>query len=376
MTFVSRLAVAAAFAVAAPLAVTSVPAFAQALAPAVGKPLQAATKAAAAGNTGAALAQINTARAAAKTPAERQKVAEAAAYVYTRAGQFAKAAQELESIGAGPKQLAPLYYRAGQYDKAIATARKAGGADMQTIIAQSYIKQGKHAEAAKTYQALIKANGPKEQYLENLAGAQFRMGDKKAYLSTIQQLIKVDPSPARWKALLIDMKQTQMQREAKLALFQLMRQTGNLTRADDYQEFAKLAIVNNQSGVAKAALDEAVKANAIASNDAMTQKLLQAATKRAAADTANAAKLAAAPKTALQGGSAYLGSGQYPQAIAAFQRAVQADPKNDHAKLQLGIAQVRAGQAAAARKTFESVPEGSGMKDVAALWALYAGTRA
>ncbi len=377
MKFVSRLAVAAAFTMAAPVAMTAIatPAFAQALSPAVGKPLQEAQKLAGSGNLAAASQRLAAARAAAKTPAERKKVAEMAAYVHTRAGRFAAAAQELESVGAGAAQLAPLYYRAGNYDKAIALGKKMGNVDGQTIIAQSYIKTGKFAEAADVYDKLIKTGGPRQQWLENLAAAQFKMGDKKAYLATTERLIKTDPTPARWRTLLTDLKGAAMPREAKLGLFHLMRETGNVTKPEDYAEFAKLAIVAGQAGVAKNALDEAKAANAIAANDAMTARMIEAANKRAAADLAAVAKL---PKTAdgqIKAGNVYLGSGDYAKAAAAYGAAVKAGgTTTDNAKLLQGIAQLRGGQKAAASATFKSIT-GAGYSDVAALWSLYASTR-
>ena len=130
MNRVSRLPlVALAIAAAVPLA--GVPllggsAMAQAIAPAVGKPLQQALNAAKAGNTAAATNYVNQARSAATTNAERTKVSQTAAYVYTRAGNYGAAATELERVGAPASQLAPLYYQARQYDKAIATAKTIG----------------------------------------------------------------------------------------------------------------------------------------------------------------------------------------------------------------------------------------------------------
>ena len=90
---------------------------AAAVSSAVGKPLQSAAAAAKAGNTGAAIKAVDQARAAAKTDEERRKVAEMAAYVYNRAGQYGKAAAELESIGAPPTQLAPLYQMQSVLDR-------------------------------------------------------------------------------------------------------------------------------------------------------------------------------------------------------------------------------------------------------------------
>lgn len=343
---------------------------AQALSPAVGKPLQQASAAARAGNNAAAMGFVDQARAAAKTPSERTKVAQMAAFVHTRAGRYAQAAAELERIGAPASQLAPLYYQARQYDKAIEAARRSG---QTTIIAQSYLMQGKAGEAAKIYQQMVARNPNNATALQNLASAQFKMGDRKAYSATIQRLIRLDPTPARWRSLLVDMKNEPMSRDAKLALFHLMRETGNLTTANDVQEFAKIAIVGGQPGVAADVVRQAAAANVMPAGDAMTTRLIEAADKRQAAALAQAAAGARAPNSALAAGHAFLGAGQFPQAIAAYTTA-QKGPNPAEAALFKGIAQQRAGQGSAARQTFASVPDGP-LSDIAGLWNLFSQTR-
>ena len=339
---------------------------------AVGVPLQAASRAAGAGNSAAAIASINTARAAARTPEERTTVGKMAAFVYTKAGRYGQAAGELEALGAPPAQLASLYYNAGNMDKAVSYARKGGGENMQILIAQASAKQGHFKEAVAAYNQLIKANGAKPIYLENLAGAQYKSGDKQGYIATTTRLIKVDPSPARWKALLLNMRQTPMTPDAKLALYQLMSQTGTIDRNEDYLEFAKLALVAGQSGTARDVLAKA----GTAGTDAMSVRLAQAAGQRAAAAPAQAAKLSAAPATAFQGGNEYLGLGQYPQAISAYDKAVAAGGSTvDAAKVFKGIAQVRAGQTGPAKTTFAGIAEGSAVRDIANMWGLYASTK-
>ena len=345
-------------------------ALAQALSPAVGKPLQQASNAAKAGNTAAAQNYVNQARAAATTSQERTKVGQMAAYVYTRSGNYGAAAAELERIGAPASQLAPLYYQARQYDKAIAAAKKSG---QTTIVAQSYLMQGKPAEAAKIYQQMVDRNPNNPAALQNLANAQFKMGDKKAYIGTIQKLIRLDPTPARWRALLVDMKASPMSRDAKLGLYHLMRETGNLTTAADVQEFAKIAIVGGQPGVAADVVRAAGESGVLPAGDAMTNRLIEASAKRQAAALAAAPAGAKAPASALAAGNAFLGAGQYPQAIAAFTTA-QKGPSAAEATMFKGIAQVRAGQSAAARQTFKAVPAGS-YSEIAGLWDLYASTK-
>jgi tetratricopeptide (TPR) repeat protein len=343
---------------------------AQALSPAVGKPLQQASNAAKAGNIAAAQNYVNQARAAASTATERTKVAQMAAYVYTRGGQYGQAAAELERIGAPANQLAPLYYQARQYDKAIAAAQKSG---QTTIVAQSYLMQGRAADAAKIYAKMVAANPNNLTALQNLAGAQFKMGDRKAYSASIQKLIRLDPTPARWRALLSDMKASPMSRDAKLALYHLMRETGNLTTPADVQEFAKIAIVAGQPGIAADVVQQAIASGVLPAGDAMTAKLAEAATKRQAAALGQAPAQAKSPTTALAAGHAFLGAGQYPQAIAAYTSAMKG-PNPQEAALFKGIAQARAGQNAAAQATFKGIPAGS-YSEIASLWELFTSTR-
>lgn len=338
----------------------------------VGKALMSASSAARAGNSGAAIAAIESAKRAASSAEEKSKVAQMAAYVYTRAGKYAQAASELQSVGGSPRQLAPLYYQAGQYDRAIAEARKSGGEDMQILIAQASVRQGRYKEAVTAYNNLIRTNGPKPIYLENLSGAQYKSGDKKGYLATTERLIRVDSSPARWKALLSNFRQNPLRPEAKLAVFHLMDVTGTIERPEDFQEYAKLALTANQAGIAAEVLAKAGPSG----TDAMSQKLGQAAAGMSQKAAAEAPKLAAAPATALRGGNAFIGMKQYPQAVAAFDRAIAAGGVQvDQARLFKGIAQARAGSMAAAKATFAAIGDTGGLKDTANLWSLYASTR-
>lgn len=342
-----------------------------AVSPAVGKALNAAASAAKSGNSSAAIAAIKQAEAAASTSEEKTKTAQMAAYVYTRAGRYGEAAKALEATGASPRQIAPLYYQAGQYDKAITEAKKAGGEDMQILIAQADTKLGRHKEAVAAYQTLIKNNGPKPIYLENLAGAQYKAGDKAGYLATTEKLIRVDSSPARWNTLLVNFRQNPMRPEAKLATYELMQATGTIDKPADYQELAKLALVQNQAGVAQQAL-----AKGGSTSDAMGQKMAQAATAMVAKAPAEAPKLSASPATALRGANAYFGMGQYAKAIEVYSKVIAANGSDaDYARVFKGIAQLKSGQVAPAKASFASVTDKSGMKDIADLWNLFASTR-
>jgi tetratricopeptide (TPR) repeat protein len=341
--------------IAASLLAVAAPA-AAAVSPAVGKALNAAAAAAKSRNAAGVAAAIGQARAAASTAEEREKTAQMAGFAFTAVGQYGQAAAALEQVGAPCNQLGPLYYRAGQMDKAVAIARKCPGEASQIMVAQAMTRQGNHKAAIAAYNALIKSNGPKAIYLENLSGAQFKAGDKAGYLATTTRLIKSDPSPNRWKVLLTEMQGQNMRSEAKLALYHLMFTTGTLARKEDYHDFAKLAMINGQAAVAK--------------------KLAAAAAAAVAREAPEALKLSAAPATAFKGGNAYLGLNDYAKAIAAYDKAIAAKGNDiDYARVFKGIAATRAGQKAAAIATFKTVEAKSGMKDIADLWSLYASNR-
>jgi len=337
----------------------------------VGKALNAAAAAAKSRNAAGVAAAIGQARAAASTAEEKQKTAQMAGYAFTAVGRYADAAAALQEVGAPCNQLAPLYYQAGQLDKAVGIAKGCSGEGMQILVAQAYTRQGRHKDAIASYNKLIASNGAKALYLENLAGAQYKSGDKVGYLATTTKLIKADPSPARWKVLLTELQGHNMRSEAKLALYHLMFTTGTLARKEDYHDFAKLALMNGQAAVAKAALDKSG-----VTSDPMDQKLAAAAGKAVAAEGPEAAKLSAAPATAFKGGNAWLGLSEYGKAITAYDKAIAANGNDaDYARVFKGIAASKAGQKSAAVASFKGVQEKSGMKDIADLWSLYAATR-
>lgn len=337
----------------------------------VGQALQEAQSAAKARNATAAIAAVKRAQAASNTAEEKQKSAQMAAYVYTATGRYAEAATALQAIGAGPAQLAPLYYRAGQYDRAIAEARKGGGEQMQILIAQALLRKGDNKGAVTAYQNLIKSNGPKAMYLENLAGAQYKSGDKAGYLATTEKLVRSDSSPARWKALLTNFRQNPMRPEAKLAMFHLMSATGTLERAEDYSEFAKLALIAGQAGVAEQAL-----AKATLPDDAMTKSLVSATSRMAASASKDAVSLSSAPTTAFRGAGAYFGLGQYDKAIAGYDKVIAAGGNTaDQARVFKGIAALKGGKVAVGKTALDEVSDKGGMQDIAHLWWLYASTK-
>ncbi|MBZ6379871.1 hypothetical protein B5C34_13660 [Pacificimonas flava] len=360
------------------LPVTS--ALAQALSRDVGVPLQEAQSLAQRGNTSAAMARVRTARGAADSALERRRVAEMSAYVNTVARNYTAAARDLESIGAPASRLAPIYYQAGNYDKAIELGQRMGGEQGNTIVAQSYIKQGNYQAAADLYESLIEQNGPQQNLLENLASAQFKLEQTEEYLQTIERLIRLDPTPQRWSRLLNNLKSDLTTRDAQLALYKLLGQTDNLNRPEDYIEFAKFATVAEQPGVALRIVEEGLEAEALSREDPQVQNLLTRSQQRIEQESANFASMKPGPEGYYRMGNIFFGAENYRAAAVAYWRSYQqqkdiaSSPYQNQALIGLGISALRAGNAALARKAFNLVDEDSSFNEVAALWALYADT--
>ena len=362
------------------LTVPATGALAQALSRDVGVPLQEAQRLAAGGNVSAAMSRVRSARAAANTSAERRKVAEMSAYVNTAARNYSAAASDLESIGAPASRLAPIYYQAGNYDRAIELGQRMGGATGNKIVAQSYIKQGNYQAAADIYQRLIDQNGPRQEWLENLASAQYKMDDSDAYLNTIERLIRLDPTPARWSRLLKNLQGDLTTRDAQLALYKLLGETDNITDPEDYIEFAKFATVAEQPGVAKRIIEQGIEAEALSQEDPQVRNLLTASERRVQEMRETFPQLKPGPEGYYRMANAFFGEGNYEAAAVAYfrsyqqQRGIAASPIQNQALIGLGISALRAGNPALARQAFSLVEEDSAFNEVAALWSLYADT--
>jgi tetratricopeptide (TPR) repeat protein len=283
--------------------------------PAVGTPLKEAQRLAGSNPSGAQT-KIQQARGAASSADEKRAVCQMAQYVYGKAGNYSALAQEMQSCGASAIQTARAYYSGRNYAKAVEFAGKAGGADGKLITAQSYVQMGNTAKAIEAYNALVAA-APKGDYFAQLASLQFKSGDKKGYSETLEKMIRRDPSPQNWKSLLGNLKKQPMADSAKLALYQLVQQTGNMDGAADYQEMAKLAMVTGAPALAKTLLETAVASKSIP-GDPATLGLIQSAAGRIPTANADIARFSrsVSGNDVARAGRTHFGAGQYPQAIA------------------------------------------------------------
>jgi tetratricopeptide (TPR) repeat protein len=338
--------------------------------PAVGNPLKEAQRLAGSSPSGAQ-AKIQQARGAASSADEKRAVCQMAQYVYGKAGNYSALAQEMQSCGASAIQTARAYYSGRNYAKAVEFAGKAGGADGKLITAQSYVQMGNTAKAIEAYKALVAAV-PKGDYFAQLASLQFKSGDKKGYSETLEKMIRRDPSPQNWKSLLGNLKKQPMADSAKLALYQLVQQTGNMDGAADYQEMAKLAMVTGAPALAKTLLETAVSSKAIP-GDATTLGLIQSAATRIPAANADIGRFSRSESgnDVARAGRTYFGAGQYPQAIALLNKSAKMGNSAAEANLFIGLTHLKMANKAAAVAAFKAIPAGSVYSDIGSLWNLY-----
>ena len=363
-------------AVAGGVMVSSLPAVAQSVRPAVGTPLTEAKTLAAQKNYKAAMAKINEAEAVPnKTAAETQIINQMKEYIASVSGDT--------STPAGAKTKFANDYNAKSYKAVIADAdalKKLGALDAASmqVVAQSYYLDGDKQGCLK----YIKNNfsNPGDDTLALQLRCAYDAGDDDVQRSTLETLIAHTGKAEYWNDLLKMSERGQGMRDHDtLDVYRLKLLTGTINGADEYTTLAQLAVQLQFPAEAVAVIEKAQAANLL-KND-RSNKLLALAKTQAAADIANMPKNLAAANAAPKGdplvkiGEDQWGQGKGKDAIATIQAGMNKplDDKNN-AQIRLGLAYLGAGQKADALKAFDAVKGTATDKSVmvAHLWSLYA----
>jgi hypothetical protein len=381
---------------------------AQALRPEIGKPLQQAYALIKAGKGKEALAKVREAEAAPnKTAAESLQIDRMKAAAAQRAGDWAAAAQALESlygkVGAGEQgqiaeQLASAYAttkdnaKAGQW---LQKAQAAGNNGATVKQLQAYLQgaSGDYAAVAKDAAAAVSAaehagRKPEEADLLRLADAQQRTGNNAGQAATLEKLLFNYPKKDYWAIYL-----SRLQRKSgfsdrfSLDVMRLKLATGSLSKTDDFMEMAQLALQADYPAEGKAIVDKGFAAGALGTGaEAERHKRLRDLANKAEAEAkvsidARAAAAVAAKEgnDLVQIGYAYVTMGQADKGIPLIEQAIAKGglKRPEDAKLRLGLAQLQSGakNKAKAAQTLRSVQGADGAADLGRLWALYAHTQ-
>ena len=214
-----------------------------------------------------------------------------------------------------------------------------------------------------------------------LASSAYKGGDSVGYRGALARLVASHPKADYWRDLLAATGSASgFAPRLALDLDRLEAATGTLDTAAQYVQAAELALEQGLPGDAKAFLGQGYAAGVLGqgADAARHQRLLDLATRQALADAKSFPALAQEAAAAASGvpwqklAEARASLGQYDEAITAFERALQKGGLKfpDDAKLHLGIACLRAGQAARAKEVLTSVSGNDGTAELARLWLI------
>ncbi len=385
-----------------PAAVMAGEAKAPTVAPAVGKPLQAAQAALKAGNPKEAVAQASAAAAAAKSPYEIYVSNEILGASYLKAGDYANLAKAFETSynsGYMPpaektarlKVLTQVYYQLKNHPKTVEFANaylkeSPGDIEVPVLVAQVYYLQKDFKRASDALRAIVRSSDAagravKEDTLALLMASEYEMKNDAGVASTLELLQTRYPKPQYMKDLVTTYEKTLRGGSAKTALdVQVVKfNAGLFDDAGDYTATTELALQDGLPGLAKKVMDKGVAAGVIgvgAQKDRETRMINMANTQAAADQKGLAAGEAEASKAKtgealIKYGEAYWSYDMFDKAVAATEAGVAKGVADmDDAKLRLGIAYISAGKRPQALEAFKGIAPESPAAKIAALWKL------
>lgn len=272
---------------------------------------------------------------------------------------------------------------------ALEAAQAAGfqDASLPGMLAESYFKGGQSAQGLTYLKgAIAKMKAAGTPVPESWA----RRGLQVAYESKMAAeanewaalLASTAPNPTNWGAALqVVGALNQFDAQARLDLLRLMALTGSMTQRNEYLAYVQAADPRLMSNEVNKVLEAGLSKGVLTAGDPDYADAKRVADQRAAADRADAPKLAAEARTAASGSSAlnagdvYYSLGDFAQAEQMYQLAVtKGGVDKDKALTRLGIAQAQQGKNAEAKSAFAQV---SGARaPIAQMWQAYVTSKA
>jgi len=386
------------------------PAYAAAPSKTISRPvalkLQAAQKAIQAGNYAAGEADLDQVSAmpdAHKSPYAMHILNQLYVFAYEKTHNYSKLAPKLEALLSDqyvtPAQtqqftvaLAQIYYQLHNYPKAIEYGTQAiqkhyAGAAMQTLVGQSYYLQGNWKQTIAYERGLANAaikagQKPSKQSLQLIQSSCMKLHDQGCLLNALEQLVVYYPERNYWQYLLFQTFKSIKSDANLLEAYRLAFAVGVMQQAHEFNTYAELAIEAGSPGEAEQVLTSALKNNVFTDPHAKAkaERILSDAQKRAASDqktlshTAELAAKQAKGDSDVRVGLAYYGYQHYHKAVQLITQGIAKGglTRPAEAHLLLGIAQLKAGNKAAALSAFDSVKGDPTLQRLAELWSLKA----
>ena len=350
--------------------------------PQVGKPLQAAIALANRGNASAAMAQVHQAESVSGlTASEQSAIAQTKQFIAAKTGNFSGGGGS--ATGARAKFAAD--YNAQRYSAVtgedLQLLKKYGAltSDDQIIIAQAYYLSGRAEQAVSLLKSLTAGPHANESALKLLYSAAYKAGDNDSMRSALERLVADYNRPEYWGNLLqLAEGAKALKDQQTLDLFRLSIATNSMKKPDDFMTAAEMALEFGSSAEAANIVQKGIDAKVLSGD--RVNKLLNTAKAQAAKDAASYQSNLAAAQKAKSGddlvklGQQLVGAGRAQDAVGVIQQGIQKGPTDkDSAQIQLGLANLAAGQKPAAISAFSAVPKDNGNNAmIAHLWAIYA----
>ena len=287
------------------------------------------------------------------------------------------------------KGLLQLSYQAKDYAKAVVYGQRLielGTADeaVYLLTIQSFYLQNDFKSSEKlaaSYVASMEGPGktPPDMALQLYASACIKQDDDACTLRALEKQAQYFPKKETWPNLTLLMFRTGGDTNT-LNVFRLSREMGGLLRGEEFTEMAQLALERGLPGEAQSVIEEGREKGLFTnkSNVDLANRLLSTAKAQATADKPT---LLAQDKEAVGRKSgevdariatAFLSYGDFERAVLAYERGLsKGNIRNpEEARLNLGIAQLKAGNKEAAAATFAAVKGDETLQRLARLWTL------
>jgi Tfp pilus assembly protein PilF len=287
------------------------------------------------------------------------------------------------------KGLLQLSYQAKDYVGAVAYGQRLidlGTADeaVYLLTIQSFYLQNDFKASEKLaadYVASMEAAGkaPPDMALQLYASACIKQDDDACTLRALEKQARYFPKKETWPNLTLLIFRSGGDTNT-LNVFRLSREMGGMIRGEEYTEMAQLALEKGLPGEAQSVIEEGKAKNIFTnkSNLDLATRLLGTAKAQAAADKPTLLaqdKEAAGRKNGevdARIALAFLGYGDFERAVMAYERGLaKGNVRNpEEARLNLGIAQLKAGNKEGAAATFAAVKGDETLQRIARLWSL------
>jgi len=368
---------------------------ADAVSPAVGKPLQEAERLIKSGHGREALGKVSEAEAAAKTPGEKTLVLKMRGAAASAAGDNDAAIKAYEGVlgsgGASGREaltmvqaIAVGYYKKKDYAEAAKWTQryfKEGGTDgaMRQMLLQTYYLQGDCAAVDRA----VNENRASETELQMMEDCYRRKGDSAGYVKAMEALVINYPKKEYWTILLTNVqKKPGFSDRLALDVYLLRMATNNLASASDYMEAAQLAVQAGLPALGKVIMDRGYSAKVLGTGpEAARQGRLRDLVEKTLAESQKSRDQDEKEGLAAKDGNQlvtvglnYIYEGKADKGIPLVQQGIKKGglKRPEDAKLRLGEAELHAGRKSSGVSTLKTVQGNDGAADLARLWTLYA----